>query len=165
MRAAAAIVGALVVVAAGVVAFFAIALRTKQPVMLGVIRKINRRVFNPHQLKTAGMPGAYAAIVHHVGRVSGAVYQTPIVVRELGERFVIVLPYAQQADWVKNLRVAGGGEIEYDGSTWTVDDLEFGELDDVSGAMSAKELRQNRLAGSTDVLTVRAARQPDTHGD
>ncbi len=158
MRLAAIIVGTLAVLVAAVVAFFAIALRTKQPALLGVIRKINRRVFNPHQMKTAGTPGAYAAIVRHVGRTSGTAYETPIVVRELDDRFVIVLPYARQADWVKNLVAAGAGEIEYDGSTWTVDDLQFGHLDDVVGAMTEKEARQNRLAGSTDVLTVRSVR-------
>ena len=154
--------GALLVLVATVVAFFAVALRTKQPVMLGVIRKINRRVFNPHQMKTAGAPGAYAAVVRHVGRVSGTVYETPIVVRELADRFVIVLPYARQADWVKNLCAGAGGEIEYDGATWVVDDLRFGHLDEVSAAMSDKEARQNRLAGSTDVLSVRAVRRAPT---
>jgi hypothetical protein len=56
-------------------------MRGKWPVVLDFQRKVNRRVFNPRQMRSAGTSGAYAGIVRHVGRSSGRPYETPVASR------------------------------------------------------------------------------------
>lgn len=83
-----------------------------------VIRRVNRRVFNPMQLRTAGQPGAYASVVHHVGRSSGTPYRTPVVaVPDGDDALLIALPYGDGTDWVRNVMAAGGATIEHEGDT------------------------------------------------
>ena len=75
--------------------------RTKNPVVQGAIRRLNRSFTNPKQLQTAGQPGAYASVVHHTGRRSGADYRTPVVVQPAGDELFVALPYGPGADWVQ----------------------------------------------------------------
>ena len=70
----------------------------------------NRRVTNRIQ-------GIYApylpplAVVIHVGRVSHKVYTTPVMAQLHDGKVAIPLPYSAEAQWVKNLLAAGGGEM------------------------------------------------------
>ncbi|HJR25306.1 MAG TPA: nitroreductase family deazaflavin-dependent oxidoreductase [Acidimicrobiales bacterium] len=50
-------------------------------------------------------------VVHHVGRTSGRAYHTPVNVFRRGDGFVMALTYSSTADWVKNVRAAGGCEL------------------------------------------------------
>jgi deazaflavin-dependent oxidoreductase (nitroreductase family) len=52
----------------------------------------------------------WATIVHR-GRSSGTTYRTPVAAFVRGSTMTIALPYGDDADWVKNLLVAGGGEL------------------------------------------------------
>ena len=54
-------------------------------------------------------------VVRHRGRRSGRTYETPIAVRQMGDAFVIALPYGDRTDWCRNLIAAGGGEIRWRG--------------------------------------------------
>ena len=47
--------------------------------MHNTVRRFNRAFGNPHQMKTAGTPGAYASVIRHVGRKTGRSYETPVV--------------------------------------------------------------------------------------
>lgn len=55
------------------------------------------------------------AVVHHVGRRSGAAYETPVTVFELDGSLVVALTYGLEADWVKNV-LCGPSQIERSGS-------------------------------------------------
>jgi hypothetical protein len=70
----------------------------------------NKRVTNRIQ-------GVYApyvpplAVVIHVGRTSGRVFTTPVLAQLYDGKVAIPLPYSADAQWVKNLTAAGGGEL------------------------------------------------------
>jgi deazaflavin-dependent oxidoreductase (nitroreductase family) len=74
------------------------------------VAHFNRRVTNRVTRHIAGcMPGF--AIVTHVGRRSGRVYDTPVNVFRDGDRYVFALTYGAESDWVRNVIGAGGCEI------------------------------------------------------
>jgi len=110
------VAGSLVAVAGVVVA----GMRWKWPLVLGAIKRLNRRVFNPIQLRSAGTPGAYAGIIRHVGRVSGTRYETPVGAVPTETGFAIVLPYGTTPDWLKNVVAAGHAELVAEGATHQV---------------------------------------------
>ncbi|MEX1281204.1 MAG: nitroreductase family deazaflavin-dependent oxidoreductase [Acidimicrobiia bacterium] len=112
-----AVVGGLVVLA-GV---FVVGMRMQWAPVTTAVRRMNKRFMNPRQMRTAGQPGAYAGIVRHVGRSSGAAYETPVGIEETPDGFVVALPYGTTADWLKNVLAAGSAELVRDGATHGVD--------------------------------------------
>lgn len=70
------------------------------------LARFNRRITNRLARTHAGwMPGM--AIVHHVGRRSGSVYQTPVLLFHEDGQPVIELTYGPESDWVRNVMAAG----------------------------------------------------------
>lgn len=120
MSTASAVAVLLVAAFLAVGATFMLGMRYKWPIVLDGVRRMNRRFLNPRQMRTAGTPGAYAGIIHHVGRTSGRNYQTPVGITPVDHTFVIVLPYGTRPDWVKNLLAAGSATISYEGATHAV---------------------------------------------
>jgi deazaflavin-dependent oxidoreductase (nitroreductase family) len=156
------LVGAVLVV--GVLALgFVWSLRTKQAVVLDRIRGFNRRVINPRQLRTAGSPGAYAAVVRHVGRASGRPYATPVVAVRDGEGFVIALPYGPGADWVRNVRAAGSAVLVHEGEVVPVDRPRVLDEAAAGHVFSAREQRSHRRFGVGDFLRLERAEDDVRH--
>lgn len=60
------------------------------------------------------------SLVRHVGRKSGKVYQTPIIVARVPEGFVAELTYGADVNWYRNVVAAGGGELLVGGKTYQV---------------------------------------------
>ena len=141
-------------------------MRTKSPRVLDLQRRINRRVVNPRQMRTAGSPGAYAGVVHHVGRRSGTPYATPVVPFPADDGFVIVLPYGTRPDWVRNVLAAGTATIVHEGRTFDVEDPHVAQVADVSFDFPEAERRGMRRFGNTQCLVVhtvtRTTPTPDT---
>ena len=113
----------IVAVAIGIVFFFG--MRTKTPLVLNTVRRFNRAIGNPHQMKTAGTPGAYASVIRHVGRKTGRSYETPVVAFSTDDGFVIALPYGSATDWLKNVLASGSANIVNEGDTWLIDQPEL----------------------------------------
>jgi deazaflavin-dependent oxidoreductase (nitroreductase family) len=74
------------------------------------IAQFNKRVGNPIQRQWADRLPPWAVVVHR-GRRSGRRYETPVVARIHDGRVVIVLFYGADADWVRNVVAADGGEL------------------------------------------------------
>jgi len=128
LRRAAYLVGAVVV---GLVAYGAvviIGMRTKSPRALRVVRRVNRAVVNPLQMRSAGQAGASASIIRHRGRVSGRLHETPVGAEATDDGFVIALPYGTTTDWLKNLLASGTATIVDEGETYEVDQPEVRPL-------------------------------------
>ncbi len=62
--------GGLVGLVVAVLSFQVLSMRTGWEPGVKAIRKFTR-LMNPRQMRTAGQPGAYAAVVRHVGRRTG----------------------------------------------------------------------------------------------
>ena len=121
MRIVLTVVGALVVAACGLLLALIFGMRTGNRTVLDTVRKLNRAVMNPQQMKTAGQPGSWASVIRHRGRKSGREYETPIGARETEQGFVISLPYGPEADWVQNVMAAGSAVLVHDGQEYSVD--------------------------------------------
>ncbi len=74
------------------------------------VARANRRGLNRIAGPLAGQVPPFAHVVHR-GRRSGEEYQTPVMAFAAGDRFAIALTYGPEADWVKNVRAAGGGAL------------------------------------------------------
>ena len=51
------------------------------------------------------------SLVRHVGRTSGKVYETPIVVAPAPDGFVAELTYGESVNWYRNVVAAGGCDL------------------------------------------------------
>jgi deazaflavin-dependent oxidoreductase (nitroreductase family) len=161
------VIGELGLVIVGVVGVIAIlggvwfwGMRTKAAPVLDLQRRINRKVFNPRQMRTAGQPGAYAGVVRHVGRRTGAAYETPVVPFPTGDGFVIVLPYGTRPDWVRNVLAAGSAVVVHEGRTCEVTAPEVTAVEAAPCAFPEAERRGMRRFGNTECLVVRAVEHP-----
>jgi hypothetical protein len=144
---------ALVLVAIGIVFF--IGMRTRSPLVRDVVRRFNRAFGNPHQMKTAGTPGAYASVIRHIGRKTGRSYETPMVPFATEDGFVIALPYGSGTDWVRNVMASGSAAIVHEGNTYRVDQPELVPLVMAAPYMPAKEQRELRRFAIDQCLRVR----------
>lgn len=133
----------------------ALSFRHRFPPVLTAIRRMNRRVLNPRQLRDAGQPGAWASVVQHVGRRTGRPYRTPVVAVSTEEGFAIVLPYGPDTDWVRNLVAAGSAILEHDGETVAVDHPTVVPITAVDHLFDRSEQRQHRAFGLNEALVLR----------
>ena len=72
--------------------------------------KLNKRIVNPIQMLWAPRLPPWAVIVHR-GRRSGIEHRTPVLAWRSGSTLYVVLFYGSRAQWVRNVRAAGGGEV------------------------------------------------------
>lgn len=68
---------------------------------------VNKKIVNPIQGLWAPYLPPYL-MIHHVGRVSGRQFKTPVVAFKRGERLYVCLLYGSESQWVKNVVAAGG---------------------------------------------------------
>jgi deazaflavin-dependent oxidoreductase (nitroreductase family) len=151
------VVGGLLAVGGVLWIAFLVSFRTGFRPVLDAIRRMNRRVTNPRQMRTAGQPGAYASVVHHVGRVSGQGHRTPVVVVPAENGFAIALPYGASADWVRNVLAAGTATVEHEGRTVPVARPELVPAAAADPFFPPKERRLHRLYGVEHVLRLQPA--------
>lgn len=79
----------------------------------GWLARVNRRATNRLMLPLAArLPGF--GVIRHVGRKSGATYETPLNLWRQGEEIVVALTYGDGVDWLRNAQ-ADGSSILVDG--------------------------------------------------
>lgn len=149
--------GGFVVVAVVVLALQLASLRTGWEPGVSAIRRFNRRFMNRRQMKTAGQPGAYAAVIRHVGRNTGTPYETPVGVVDTDQGPAIALPYGTSPDWLKNVLAAGSAELVHEGRTLQVDNPELVAASEVNAHTSAGDRFLQRLYGVDLALRLQKA--------
>ena len=142
------------------IAFF-LGMRAKSRLVRGALIWFTRKIMNPMQMKTAGTPGAYAAVIRAKGRVSGRQYETPIGAVVSGDGFVIALPYGLQANWVRNVLAAGSATLVHEGHTYAVDRPEIIPMQGVEAFFSEADQRSQRIARVDQCLRLRKAGELD----
>ena len=135
------VLGVIAFGVAAVLVAVVLGMRARSPMVLNAVRRVNHAFFNKMQMRSAGTPDAYAAIVHHRGRRSGTAYETPVGAEPTEDGFVIATVYGTNSDWLKNVCAAGDAAITYDGDTIAVDRPEVVPIDDVIGYFPAKTRR------------------------
>lgn len=83
------------------------------------LARANRKVTNRIARRFAGRLPPFA-MIEHVGRKSGKMYRTPIMIFRSGAIFAIALTYGPDTEWVRNVRQAGTCELEYGGRHLTL---------------------------------------------
>jgi deazaflavin-dependent oxidoreductase (nitroreductase family) len=144
----------LALVSVGIV--FVLGMRAKAPIVQGAVVWLTRVVFNPRQMRTAGTPGAYAAIIRHRGRTSGRPFETPVGVVSTDDAFLVTLPYGR-SNWARNVLAAGSAVLVHEGETFDVTAPEIIPLTTVETALSAGDQRMARLFRVTEVLRLQRA--------
>lgn len=132
-------------------------MRSGSPRVVDAVRRFNREVSNPRQMTSAGTPGAYASVIHHVGRNSGREYHTPIGAIPTDDGFVVALPYGDRADWLKNLLATGSATLDHEGTTYAVEGPAVVALADAIDDFPPNEQRMMKLFGVDTALRVRSA--------
>ena len=126
--------------------------------MKGPLRNALRqltRVMRPLALRSAGKEGSASSVIHHVGRRSGRVYQTPVVAAAHDDSFLIALPYGERTDWLKNVLAKGSASLMTGGKTYQVDRPEVIGMAEATMYFRPKEQRLHRRFDVGSALRVR----------
>lgn len=75
------------------------------------LRTFVKHFVNPVLRNLARSSRGPFALLRHVGRRSGKLYEIPIMVWRVEDGFVIVLTYGRHVDWLRNLQAAGQGSL------------------------------------------------------
>jgi deazaflavin-dependent oxidoreductase (nitroreductase family) len=70
-------------------------------------RKVTNRITGPVANRLPGF-----GVIRHTGRKSGRGYRTPVNVFAVPDGYVVALTYGAGTDWVRNVRAAGGCDLE-----------------------------------------------------
>jgi deazaflavin-dependent oxidoreductase (nitroreductase family) len=138
--------------------------RAKSRLVLGPIVWMSKKVMNPMQMRSAGTPGAYASIVRHRGRISGAEYATPVGVVADGDAFLVALPYGPRTQWLRNVLAAGSATLVHEGTTYRVDRPELIAVATVADRFPASDRRLFRWLRVEDCLRLRSAEREEATG-
>jgi len=136
--------GAVILVMAALGGTFFLGMRSKNPAVMGSVIWLTKAWFNPRQMRTAGTPGAYAGIIHHVGRVTGRAYQTPVSPVPTDDGFAVALPYGTRANWLRNVLASGRATLVTEGETWEVDRPELVPMETVERWFTPGDVRTHR---------------------
>jgi deazaflavin-dependent oxidoreductase (nitroreductase family) len=137
--------------------FVLVAMRSRSSGGLRIVRLVNRAVFNPLQMRSAGGPGASASVVRHRGRRSGRTYETPVDAVATDDGFVIALPYGAEADWVKNVLSAGSAVIVDEGTAHTVGEPSIEPITEHTESFPTGQQRTLRCFGVSTCLRLHAS--------
>ena len=94
------------------------------------LAKINRRLFNPSQVRKGNRP-----VVVHVGRSSGKTYYTPTDAHPTTTGYVLVVRYGPESDWVRNSLAAGGATLRLEGEEHPLTNPRLVGLGEASAAL------------------------------
>jgi deazaflavin-dependent oxidoreductase (nitroreductase family) len=98
------------------------------------------------------MPGL--GLIVHRGRRSGRTYQTPVTTFPTESGFIIALTYgAENTDWVKNVRAAGGCELRTRGRVLRLDSPHVYH-DESRHGITAPHRQVLQLIGVADFLSL-----------
>jgi len=115
------------------------------------------RVMRPIALKSAGKVDSKTSVVHHVGRLSGNTYDTPVVAAEHEVFFFVALPYGERTDWLRNVLAKGKAEITTHGMRCPVERPEVIPISEATLYFRPKEQRLQRRFGVESAVRVRRA--------
>ncbi len=109
--------------------------------------RINRRVFNPLELRRGARP-----VLTHVGRISGALHRTPLDAHPVEGGYVFILVYSSQSDWVRNVLAAGSATLRIDGRDVELTSPRLISDEEMWGAVSEGVRRPPRILRISEYL-------------
>ena len=134
---------------------YVLGMRTKSPLVLGPLIRLQRAIINPRQMRSAGTPGAYASVIRHRGRTSGRPYETPVGAVAADDGFLIALVYGSRTNWLRNVLASGSATIVHEGQTYEVDRPELIPMQAVAARFTTGDQQGFRLLHVDQALRVR----------
>lgn len=64
------------------------------------------------------------SVVRHVGRKSGRMYETPVILVRVPEGFIAELTYGEGVNWYRNIVAAGGCVVVHHRKEYRIDNIE-----------------------------------------
>ena len=153
----AAVVGVIVVEEIVESVLMMLALRTRNPRLIGLLTSYHKHVTNPVMVRFFSGRSAHAALVHHVGRASGEAYVTPVTAHRSEDTIIVPLPYGTKVDWLRNLQTAGEGVVGLEGLSFAVDEPEVVPVDSVVPLLPSFVERIVRLHDTKHALRLHVA--------
>jgi len=138
-------------------AVFVVGMRTKNGVVQRAVMGFTKNVANPRTVRSAGTPGASAALVQNVGRSSGRIYETPVGAVAVDDGFLVSMPYGTRPNWLRNVLAAGGATLVHKGVAHRVDRPEIVPLAPLAHAFGPSDQMLHRVFGVNQVLRLRLA--------
>lgn len=88
------------------------------------VRSFNKHILNRVTQKFASFSRGPFAVIRHIGRRSGKLYETPIIVEPTEDGVVIALTYGPEVDWYRNVLAAGRCTLLWHRRLYALDRLE-----------------------------------------
>jgi deazaflavin-dependent oxidoreductase (nitroreductase family) len=149
------LVGALLLGVVVIALVFVLGWRAKSPLVLNPLIRLQRAILNPRQMRSAGSPGAYAAVIRHRGRTSGRPYETPVGVVATDDGFLIALMYGSRTNWLQNVLASGSATIVHEGQTYAVDQPALVPMPAVAARFTSSDQQGFRVLRVDQALRVR----------
>jgi len=86
--------------------------------------RVLKHTLNPSTLAAARKGRGPFSLVRHVGRKSGRIYETPVILARADGGFVAELTYGPDVDWYRNVVAAGGCTVVVRGVEHEIDRVE-----------------------------------------
>lgn len=83
-----------------------------------------KNTLNRATLRAARRGSGSFSLIRHVGRTSGATYETPLLLATVPEGFVAELTYGPDVDWYRNIVAAGRAVVVHHGREYEVTAIE-----------------------------------------
>lgn len=93
-------------------------------------------------------------IVTHRGRRSGREYRTPVNVFRRGDRYLFVLTYGSESDWVRNVMAAGACSLRTRGRDVALVGPELVHDPSLPGIPAFARFVERHLAGADEILAL-----------
>lgn len=148
------IVGAIIVYEVVDTALHTWVWRSRSPRALHLVKRYNKYVENPVAFRVFGRAGP-SAIVHHIGRRSGAPRATPVIAHRTQDEVVIPLPYGTDVDWLRNVLTAGQAVVDLRGRSFGVDEPLVVDIEDVIDLLPASMAHTIRFSGAREAVRLR----------
>ncbi len=95
-----------------------------------VLLRVLKHTLNPLALRAARSGRGPFSVVRHVGRRSGRVYETPLILARVDGGFVAELTYGTGVSWYRNVVAAAGCVVVHRGTEHRIDRVETFSRDD-----------------------------------
>ena len=79
-----------------------------------------KHTLNPLTARLARSRFGPFSLIRHVGRKSGRIYETPLILARVPDGFIAELTYGDQVNWYRNSVAAGGCVIVHHGREYKV---------------------------------------------
>lgn len=123
------------------------------------VGRINRRVFNPREIRKGKRP-----VLIHRGRKSGKEYLTPLDAHRVDDGFMFIVMYGSDCDWVQNVLASGSATLRADGQEVPVGNPRLVTVEEATRVLASAGLNTAKLSSRAEYLRMGVVGEPRNPG-